>query len=72
MIPYLLESKHLLDHYINLDGDYFYEIKFSHTYFDYMRPMHQSDIIKIIIYYKIVKKKLLDKNESYNNKRRIV
>lgn len=37
-----------------------------------MQSMHQPNIVEIIIYYKMVKKELLDKNEAYNNKRYIV
>lgn len=72
MVPYLLESKYLLDHYINLYRNFFDKIKSSHTYYDLMQPTLKQGIIEIIFYYKIVKKKLLDKNETYNNKRCVV
>ena len=72
MVPYLFKLKHLLNHYINLHGNFFDEIKSSHTYFDYMRATHQRNIVEITVYYKIVKKELLDGNEVYNDKRRII
>ena len=72
MVLYLLESKHLLYHYINLPEDFSDEIRSNHICFDQMRPNQQPDIDEIIIYYKIVKKELFGKNEVYNNKKHAV
>lgn len=35
--------------------DFFKEIKSSLTYFNYILPIHQLNIIEIFVYYKIVK-----------------
>ena len=37
-----------------------------------MQLKHQSDIIEITVYHKMVKKELFDKNIVYNNKKRVV
>lgn len=69
IILYLYELKHLLDYYINLYKDFFNEIKSIYKYFDHKTSIHLFDIIKIIIYCKIIKKKLYNKNKVYNNKK---
>lgn len=66
---YLLKPKHLLYHYTNLLGDFSDKIRFHHISYDHIWSKHQPDIIEIIIYYKIVKKELFDKNRVYNNKK---
>lgn len=53
---YLFKLKHLLSHYINQLGNFFDKIKFSYKYFDYKKSIYKPDIIKIIVYYQIVKK----------------
>lgn len=66
---YLLKPKHLLYYYTNLLKDFSNKIRFYHICFDHIWPKHQLDIIEIIVYYKIVKKELFNKNKVYNNKK---
>lgn len=68
MVPYLLETKHLLDYFINLYKGFFDRIESNYIYFDHMRSTHQPNIDEIIVDHKIVKKELLNKNKVYNNK----
>lgn len=69
---YLLELKYLLTYYIHLQRNSFDEIESNYTYFENRWPTHQPNIVEITVYYKIVKKELLGKNEAYNNKRRTI
>lgn len=69
MVLYLRKLKHLLDNYINLHRDFFDKIKSNHICFNYIQLKYQSNIVKITIYYKIVKKKLFIKNKENNNKK---
>lgn len=72
MVLYLLKSKYLLDHCINLHKDFLNKIKSSYIYFDYIWLTHQQNIIEITVNDKIVKKVLLDINKIYNNRRHVV
>lgn len=66
---YLFKLRYLLDCYINPHKDFFNEIGFSPRYFDHKTLIHQSGIIEIIIYYRIIEKKLGDKYEVYSNQK---
>lgn len=55
MALYLLKLRHLIDYYINLLKDFYDLIDFSHIYFNYKKLKPQSDIIELIVYYKIIK-----------------
>lgn len=68
----MLEQKLLLDPCINLHRDFFSEIRSNYRYFDFKTPMHQLDIVKTIIYHKIIIIKLNDKHKAYNNKKQII
>lgn len=72
MALYLFELRHLLNRYINPYRDFFDKIKFSHRYFDYKTPMHQSDIVETIVYYRIIKMERGDKYKAYKCKKRTV
>lgn len=72
MALYLLKSRHWLDYYINQYKDFYNEIKSSYTYFDHMRPMHQLNIIEIIVLCKIIRKLIASGYKVYNNKRDII
>lgn len=66
---YLFKLKYLLDCYINLYKNLFNEIRSNYKYFNYKTPIYQPDIIDIIVYHKIIKKKPGDKYKAYNNKK---
>lgn len=63
------ELSHLLDHYINLFGNFFAKIRSNHICFDQKRLKHSPNINKIIFCHKIVKTKLYANNEVYNNEK---
>lgn len=71
-ILYQFKLSHLLNHCINSRKDFFDEIKFSYKYFDYKILLYELSIVKIIVYYKIIEKKLGDKYEICINKNCIV
>lgn len=72
MALYLSELRYLVTHYINLCKDFFGEIKSNHIYFNHKKSKYQPNITEIIVYYKIIKKKLHNKDEVYNNKMCII
>lgn len=69
---YQFQLKYLLDYYISLYVKFFNKIWFSYIYFDYKKLKYQSDITKIIIYCKTVKKEQNDIYKAYNNKKHII
>lgn len=69
MALYLFQLRYLLNCCINLYKDFFDEIRFSHRYFDHKMLMYQPAIVKIIIYYRKIDKKLDDKHKVYTNRK---